>query len=71
MQARRIKEKGVCIVADSLFGRRNLDPPLYLVRSVPFFCFVVVIGASAGAQPCAAVWAARLGRSGGGGPNEC
>jgi hypothetical protein len=26
MQARRIKEKGVCILADSLFGTKALEP---------------------------------------------
>src|SRR6267142_1036050 len=36
-----------------------------------FFRFVVVLGVSAGAKPCAAVCAARLGRSVGGHPKEC
>jgi hypothetical protein len=43
-----------------------------LFRNVSFsFDLPVVVGVSARAKPYAAVWAARLGRSGGGHPSEC
>ena len=52
-------------------SQASLEMSLFTSLEVSLFLLCGCHWAAAGAQPCAAVWAARLGRSGGGDPNEC